>query len=265
MSYRRKYITPKIRQLKKKKRFFQKPIFWLALVSAIFAMAAVYFYLFFPKSQVVKLQVLGTDTLKTAAIETVAWAGIQRSILGISSASIFPVSKKDIQYRILEAFPSIKTVTVEKPSLDSVVVKISERAPIGVFCKNPQECFFIDGEGIIFHPLNATPADVLVLKPGQKSNASVGQRAVDGKIVQGVLATEEILRNNFQVATYEAVIANPVIITTSEQWKVYLDPTADMNLQLLKLKALLTDEIPPYTRKKLQYIYLQYKDRAYYK
>jgi hypothetical protein len=36
-------------------------------------------------------------------------------------------------------------------------------------------------------------------------------------------------------------------------------------LQIKKMDALLQTEIPPDARKKLQYIYLQYKDRAYYK
>ena len=69
----------------------------------------------------------------------------------------------------------------------------------------------------------------------------------------------------FQIYIKEAFVSNPLILKTSESWKLYVDPDGDIQSQITKMKLLLKDQITPAVRQNLQYIYLQYKDRAYYK
>lgn len=274
MNYRHKHIKPKIHQLRRKKRFFKRPIFWIALLAVILAVGLAYFYLFFPKVQVLHVQVSGNQALENKDIEVAAWSAINKKVLGMETASIFSVNKRKLQASVLAAFPSLREVVVQKQFFNGVALKVTERVPIGVFCRNQQECFFIDREGVIFSAqggsasggdplLSGAPRDVLILTGD--SQVSLGQGAVEKNIVEGILAIEENLRINFQVNVQEAVIANPLIIKTSERWQLHIDPAANINLQISKLNALLADEISPSSRKQLKYIYLQYKDRAYYK
>lgn len=263
MNYRHKHIKPKIHQLRKKRKFFQKPIFWIALLAVVLAAGLTYFYYFFPNVQVLQVQVSGNEALSGKDIEAVAWSAINKKVLAIETASIFSVNKKKLQTSALMAFPSLSAVVVEKRYFNNVQLKVTERAPIGVFCGAQRECFFIDREGVIFDPIDGPLQDVLILRGGNQAMA--GQAAVEKNIVEGVLAIKESLRNNFQVNVSEVLLSNPLIIKTSEGWQLHIDPGADINLQISKLHSLLTNEIQPGARKKLNYIYLQYKDRAYYK
>lgn len=263
MSYRQKHITPKIRQLRRKKRLFQSRWFWFVVLAVILAVVMAYFYFFSPKVQVLQVEVMGNEALDVKEIETVAWAKISRQVLGMESASIFGFSKKKLQDHVREAFPALEKVSVQKHFFGRVSVIVAERAPVGVFCGNKQsECFFIDLAGIAFDPVAPAPQDVIIFRG--ETEAQAGRMVVERDIVEGVLAVAKNLKNSLQIDVIEAAVSRPLIIKTSERWKMYFDPSADMNAQISRMNALL-NEITPASRKRLQYIYLQYKDRAYYK
>src|SRR3989338_7133130 len=242
--YKKRHINPKIRNLRPKKRFWKKPLFWIVL-TAILIIAILWFALFYSKFQIKNIEIFGNEKVKTEDIQQNAFANLNKKILttgflNISSRSVFVVDTNNI-------------------------LKIKERQPVSVFCQSADNCFLIDQNGVIFQKRQSTSSDMVITKEQSDKNIFAGENIIDKKIMDAILKVQNNLKNNLQVNVKEAFVSNPLIFTTSENWKIYFDPTENMDAQIIKMDALLKDQITPDARKKLQYIYLQYKDRAYYK
>ncbi len=281
MGYRKKHIKPKIRKLRKPKNPLKRPWFWILLLACILIGGAIYGVFFWQEFQVSGIKVSGNETIGSQSVENIAWSDINKNtfttgFLNIPSKNIFLINTDNVAGDILRAFPIIGSVKVEKSFPHNIVVTITERTPDAVFCQNvtqtlsqpqsPDGCFLVDSNGVIYQNATTLPSGMVILSDGSTSNAvAVGQNVVSKNIVVAVASIQKDLSDNFQINVTQALVSNPLVITTSEGWKVYFDPTSDINLQITKLNALLSDQISATARKTLQYIYLQYQDRAYYK
>ncbi len=262
MNYKRKHIKPKIRSLKKKKRLIQRPWFWIVFLALIVIGSIFYFIFFFPKFQVTNIDISGNEKIKSSDIEDIVWLDLNKNIF---SKSIFIIDTKNLVNDILNKFPIIEDIKVEKKWPQDIILKIKERKPFAVFCENPDSCYFMDYSGIIFEKLQNHSQDIIILRKSEDGEVFLGKNVIEKNIIDMIYNVEKNLRDNFQIDIKEVFVSNPLIFKTSENWQIYFDPSSDINLQITKMNILLKDEIPVNTRKNIQYIYLQYKDRAYYK
>jgi len=265
VSYRGKHIHPKIRGLKKKKRFFQNPIFWWLMLFAILIFGAVYVLLFMPSFQVEKINILGNEKIKNHDLEAITTKDINKKIFGIFYKSIFMVNPSLITKHLLAALPGVENAAVQKSLPQTITVRIKERVAYATFCQQENTCFLIDANGIIFEPLEHTADGQMVIKVSSDATFLLGQQAVAKDIMDSIVKIQENLKNNAKVDSSKVLVGNPLVVTTGESWRIYFNPASDIDLQITKMNLLLNGEIPVATRTKLQYIYLQYKDRVYYK
>ncbi len=284
MSYRRKHINPKIRILKNKKNFFKNPILWIFL-GFLMIIVILYFLLFFPGFQIERINMSGNEKVTSRDIENITWSDINRKIFTIGNfqiltKSIFIVDTENLIKDILNKFPDIENVELQKKIPHDIILKIKERKPYAALCQssltnisdgqtnenNPDKCFLLDENGIIFEKLENIPQDMIIMhqEAGSKEVA-IGENIVKKNIVDIIFKVKKSLKNNFQINIKEVFISNPLIFQTNENWQIYFDTNSDIDMQITKMNVLLRDEIPVNARKNLQYIYLQYKDRAYYK
>ncbi len=261
MKYRKPY------SIKKHKKFYQSSWFWLAFLGLSLALGITYLLLFLPNIQITHLEISGNQKVATQDIEALVQKEIDQRIIGFSSKSIFLVNSKTISQKLLAGFPSLESAEVKKGYFSKLTIYITERKPFAIFCKTGSDCFSIDKNGIIFQLTDSSPKNMMVLShdPADVKKLEFGQTVIAKNIMEGIINIQDDLKKNFQIDIKEIMVSNPLIITTFENWKVYIDPLADINLQIAKMRKLLTDEISPSARKKLQYIYLQYQDRAYFK
>jgi len=269
MHYRQKHINPKIRNLRPKQIFFKKPLFWV-IFTGIVLLAILYFALFWQKLQIQEIQILGNEKIQTEEIKNIAQTQISRKLFNaglfsVSSKSILTLDKKGLTQNIFTLFPGIKEVVVEKKYPQSVILTVKERKPFAAFCQSLEECFLMDEEGVIFEVLQYIPEGMFIISSTDDKEIALGQTVIEKNIIKSVAKIKEDLENNFQLGIGEVLVSSPLIVKTSENWRIYFDKDLDMNAQIAKMNALLKDEIPQGTRKNLEYIYLQYKDRAYYK
>lgn len=262
MSYRKKHITPKIRNLRPRKNILKMRLFWYAVFIMLLLSIIVYFILFDSRFKVSSIEISGNDKIKSADIEGL--------ILLKASGRIFLINRNILAGKILNKFPIIKTAEIQKKFPDSIIIKVQERKPFAVFCQknsmSTEACFFIDDNGVIFEPIERVSKDAVVITMEATSKEFfVGENAISKNMIGIVSNVQDTLKNNFQIDIKEVFVSNPLIIKTSENWQMYLDPDSDITLQITKMNALLTDKIPLSARKNMQYLYLQYKDRAYYK
>jgi len=257
--------------MRPKKKFWQRQVFWFALFFLLMACAGAYFILFLPDIQVENIQVSGNHTIHAEAIEGIAKKSIRKNLfpaglITITSESMVVVNTAELEQLIAEAFPSIKEVRVRKKWPRGIIIEIVEREAVALFCEETDGsvCFHMDEEGVIFQ--EAQPDGSLpVIRKAKDAPAQEGNRAVQTQTMGAIITIANLLKEQFQVAITEVLVSNPIVISASEGWKLYLDPDEPAAAQAAKLQTLLASQIPPQARKQLQYIYLQYKDRAYYK
>ncbi len=265
MPQRYNYRKQKIRSLRKRRKFYQFRSFWVLLLCLVLGGVVAYFALFFSKVQVRQVEITGNQKVATQDVETLAWKNINNSILWFSTQSIFLEDPNALKANMLEQFPQIEDVKIQKKYFSSISIAITERQPFALFCELPANCFSIDKNGIIFEKTPPTPDSLIITSGHDQLELFEGKHVIETKTIQAIAEVKDSLKQHFNIDLKEALAANPLVFKTSEQWKAYFDPAADIGLQITKMNLLLKDDIPESARKKLQYIYLQYKDRAYYK
>lgn len=266
MSYRKNHIQPQIRKLRKHRSIFKMRWFWVAVLMAAMVIVMVCLVLFLPVLQVTVISISGNEKVQVPDIENIIWDDINK--LPGSSRSILLVNTGKLATDVMAAFPDAESVAVQKRLFHAITVSIKERTAVAVFCSQrvAVTCFLIDDNGVIFSPLQNPPQDLMTINNESiGKTVAIGKQAVDKDMMEAVLKIQKILKNNFQVDIKKMQNGNPLVVTTGETWDIYFNPDGDLNLQITKMNALLKDQITPAARKNLQYIYLQYSDRAYYR
>ena len=167
---------------------------------------------------------------------------------------------------MLSEFPDIKEVKIHKKFPDAINIIIVERDQFAVFCASGSQCFSIDDNGVIFENFAGDLSNNLILEePADGLAFPLGQNVIDKNIIDEIKKVNQSLKDNFQIRVDRVVIADYLEFKTAEGWSAYFNASSDIQLQISELNALLKGEISEEKRKSLEYIYLQYKDRAYYK
>jgi cell division septal protein FtsQ len=272
MSYRERHIKNKIHGARPQKSIFKKLWFWILILIMVIALASGYFLFFYPYFQLKNIVISGNDKVKTEDLQALAWKDSNTSLLNfwnikIGTESIFLINDNKINKDILEKFPAIGQLKINKTLPQTLILGVTERKPLGVYCTQVQQCFLIDNNGIIFEPLAATPVDATIVRQTvENSNIFTGEGVVAQNIISAIAQIQKNLKDNFQINLKQALITSPVRlnIDTGENWQIYFDltPGSDINSQLTELTLLLNGGISKDTQKNLRYIDLRPKDRA---
>lgn len=270
MSFRKRHVKNKISRIKPRKSIFLRLWFWIIILILLIICSFAYFFLFYPGIQVKNIIISGNEKVKAQDLQKLVLNNADTGLvdfgwLRITSRSIFLINSESLDKEILEKFPIIEKVSINKNLPETLILGITERKPIGVYCSN--ECFLIDQNGIAFEGLVILPEYLAIVRQtGENGNVFTGENVIQRNIMEAIYKIEKDLKDNFQIDVKEALITSPIRlnIETSENWQIYFDisPDFDINLQLTKLNLLLTGEISPENRKNLRYINLIPKDKA---
>jgi len=217
--------------------------------------------MFFPTFQVSSVTVQGTSTILQKELEDFAINTVRRTfIAGIASSSIFLTGSEKIAHTLKKEYPGIESVEVKKKLPNALELQVVQRKAFAALCKSTTKCSLVDRSGFMFETVQANdvPEDLIIL--GGKAEAPI-----DTKIMDAVALVTSALSDGFQIKVKKVSLGNPLVFTTNEGWQLYVDPKTDVKMQMTKLSALLTKELPKEQRRKIHYIYLQYKDKAYFK
>lgn len=216
-----------------------------------------YILLFWQGLQIKNINITGANIVSTQELESLV---LEKSV-SLGTKNILLANTSKIAGDILQNYPPIKSVEVKKVYPDSISVSVTERKQEAVACQD-QNCFSVDGDGVAFM-LAQNNDGVLQITGGNQPVP--GKKIVEKPVMDTVIALRSDLQNNFQISLGRVQIGNPLTAITHEGWRVQIDPTGDTKIQLAKMDSLLKGEITADQRKKMQYLYLQYQDRAYYK
>ncbi|MGH7239655.1 MAG: cell division protein FtsQ/DivIB, partial [Candidatus Saccharimonadales bacterium] len=271
MSYRKHHIGPKIRHLKRKRKpLFRRPWFWTLILAVLVGLGFGYWALFSRATAAADIQVSGNKEVSTQSIMAAAQQSVRTQLfrlgpIAIFSNSIFLVNSGNVYVSVMRVSPLIAGVTVQKHLSHTVTIAVRERSAAATFCSSNNQCFDIDSTGVVFEPLSEAPQGAMIIRQDAgTTGVTVGQNALSSVIMSAIAQVQKNLADNFQITVNDVLVSDNLVFDTSEGWKAYVDPKTSIPVQLNKLDTLLQGQIPQDARKHLQYIYLQYPDRAYY-
>jgi len=272
MSYRKKHIKSKISRTRPKKSVLKKPWFWGVVLFLAVLLTGFYFAIFYSGFQLKNIVVSGNVKINTQDLQNIVFDYSNTGLIDwgsfkVVSRSIFLVNKEKISSDILKKFPAIEKLTINKKLPQTIILGITERKPLGVFCDSKERCFLIDQNGIIFDPLSVAPVNVTIVRQTvENGQVFTGEQVVNQNIINAIYDIQKAIKDDLHIDIKEALIASPerLNVTTSANWRAYFDLSsgADINLQITKLSSLLSGGIPVDDLKNLKYIDLRPNDRA---
>jgi len=268
-SYRKPY------RVKRKKSIFLNRLLWLGALF-FFIISAIFYFLFFLEVfQVEKIIVTGEKKVAKEDLGLLVGEKLERKILFFKTKSIFAVDTQNIKKDILNSFPNISEVEISRGFPDALNIVVVERLGLTIWCQEEQ-CFLLDGEGVIFDPVRndipdgveEIPQKVRIIDRQQNINSlKLGDKVIEKEKLNQILDIESKLRDNLKIplTALEIISEERLNIETFEGWKIYFNSEGDIGWQLTKLRAVLEEEILPENRKNLEYIDLRFGNLAPYR
>jgi hypothetical protein len=206
-----------------------------------------------------KILIYGNKKLSSKEIES-----------SINSANVLLLTTAGIENNLLEKFPQIAQVKIEKSIFKrTIVVNIIERESLGIICKeDTANCFYVDKEGVIFESAPKTSGSlVLLIKDFSSEEFIIGKKVFAEQIISSIIEIRESLGSstNIKINWFENRINPPkeLKVVTSKGWYILFDTDRDIKKQLSILKTALSEKIK--TTDNLEYVDLRIENRIYYK
>lgn len=220
---------------------------------------------FAPFFQISSIDIQGAERAPRDQIESRTRTLSEKSYGFLRTRSIALVSTRAIAKTLLEEFPEIETIAVSRDLPRSLALTIQERAPRLLVCEE-SACVVVDIKGIAFAQKET---DNLPRVAMPQAELIQGTRVLSPDIVSFLLKTSDELKldtdAHMPAVAFTMREEERIEVDTREGWAIVISPTADFSWQFSKLKAVLSKQISPAKRRRLEYIDLRFGDRAFIK
>ena len=295
---KRQYLR-KPHRYKRKKTIFSNRFFWLGVLAIIISSGLFYVISFSSWFQIDEIEIKGNKKVPEQAIQELIRPHIEQQIIfwemseserfgismseserfGISTKSIFLVNLKELEKNILNEFPLIANVEIERKFPKTIRIVIEERTAVAVWCQvlsfqQPEQeeknCFLLDKQGKIFQrekQIQSLPNLPKIIDRENKPIFGLGDKVIREKKLFQILDTLSVLELEIKIPIkkVEIISVHKLTFKTLENWEIYFNLQADIEWQLTKLKAVLEEKIPLEKRPDLMYIELRFEDFASFK
>jgi len=253
-------------RIKRKKSLFKNRFFWLGILTLVIVVAFFYLLFFSEIFQVKKVIITGEEKVSKEELKLLIEKKLEKKIFFFKTKSIFLVNLNEIKRDILNDFPQIAEIEINRGFPVALNVVVVERLGLASWCQG-EVCFLLDNEGVIFEEMLSGMDLIKITDRQDRSSFILGEKVIEKTLLSQILETERKLKEDLKIQLQEVSIASEerLNIKTSEGWEIYLNPQKDIVWQLTKLEAALEEEIPPEKRKNLEYIELRFGNFAPYK
>jgi len=288
----RKY-QPKRRYRKRRKSVLKSRIFWDSLLGLLL-FSLIFYFLFF--TEVFKIK-----KIKILCQEIALKKDIGSFLIAEQDHNFFLVNSEKIENEILEKYPEIEWIKLRKIFPDGLTLEVKQKAAVALFCYSDtslEDCFLIDGKGIIFEKSSLVddsrdsssrdsnsqvtgfqgisflnPEAILIkifsnneIDVTSDNTGNLGKQVIDREKMNQILKINNELRKNLNIEAEKFLLKENkrLNVVTGEGWEIYFDLREDIDFALTKLRLLLEKEIPPGDREGLEYIDLRFS-KVYYK
>jgi len=258
-------------RFKRKKSFFKSRFFGISILLLVIIGGLVYLFVFSSVFQVEQVKVFGSfpppySKISEQDIQSLISNEVGNRFLSFSSRTIFLVDLDRIDKLILEEFPQIKQVKLQRDLPHILTAEIEWRKAVAVFCYN-QQYFLMDGEGVVFEEsIEPEPLQLFIRDLNLTGELKLGEEVISPELLSRLLQIKSELNESLKISIQEisVVSGKRLNVRTSEGWDIYFNPSNNLDWQFTELDLLLKKEISPERRETLEYIDLRF-ERAYYK
>ena len=260
MGHRYKKFYKKKKKTKLILLMLKSRFFWLALSVLTVGVALFYFSVFSSFFQIKKIKVSGNEKVAADDIKNAVSNNVGRRIIFFDTKSIFLADFEKAKKILLKSFPKISQVKLKRKLFNTLLVRVEERRPVAVFCRD-NDCFLIDGKGVIFEKALEPYSGLEIRRTSQIAELNLGARAVEEEKMSRILEIKAKMEDNFGISLKKILILSDtkLNVETEEGWEIYFNPEKDLNWQITELSAILKKELfSPNKRKNLKYIDLRF-------
>jgi len=261
---RRNYKKP--HRAKKKKSLFAKAAFWRSAFFVVAIGGTVWLVCFSPALEVKEINVAGTEKINGEDCADFIQEEVNKKIAFFDSKSILLLNLDQTKKELMEKFPQIQDIKIERKFPSKIYASIEERRGVAVFVDGNQKKYLVDSDGITFEEVGQDVPDLVQIIESRQQDLAVGSEAIKKDLLVNILRMKGDVQSVARIRVSAAVIATPerINLQTDEGWYIYFNPIKDVDSQLLKLGAVLADESFKAKRENLEYVDIRFT-RVYLK
>lgn len=238
-------------RFKKRKKIYQRKIFWRVIFLFLFLVLVFDFFAFSPLFELKKIEFKGNENLNLKLLET--------EILVDTKGKIF-FNSRNLEEKILKKFPEIEAIKISK-SFQKIIVKLKERKPIFNFVEG-EKFFLISEDGVLFK--KGKKEDLIEIGK-EKYNAKFGERVFSKEEIEKMLEILEKIKE-FSPKKIKFIDSEKVSFLTGDELEIYFSLEKPIDWQITKLKTLIEKEFSSKEElKNLEYIDLRFGNFATFK
>lgn len=250
----------------RRKRFFLRILFFFTLILILTAGAI--WSLYIPKLRIQKISVEGAEILSVERITSNISEFLKgRYLWLIPKDNIFIASKKEINRNLLNNFPRIKEILLNKNFPNNLSIKIKERRSEALLCKKESdECVYTDEDGFVFEKAPYFSGEIFLKFFDERDvKSSVFDKLLLVEQFKGLIDFKNyISRENIKISSINLKKDGIYELQTSEGLVILLNERNDFRLAFENLKTALDSSIKE-NQKNLEYIDLRFGNKVFYK
>lgn len=225
-----------------------------------------WFLCFSPVFEVKMVSVSGDGELKNSECQKLLEDLAEKKIGLMSSKSIFLFDLDKANKEILEKFPQIQNISIQRKFPGEIYASLQERKPAAVFDWRGQKFFNIDETGVIFEEAGGPDDFFIISRNNESEDVKLGSRVFDTAFLVKILRLKTDIESKLPVRVARGLVVTDerVNFKTTEGWEIFVNPQKDMDWQFAKLEAVVNEESFTEKRTDLEYIDLRFT-RVYLK
>lgn len=181
--------------------------------------------------------------------------------------NILFLNKTELQTTLIAAYGTDK-IEIKKSLPHTLRVVVADPGASTVFVTRGKS-YTLDVNGNIVGPTNHQAPDALIIYDTGATLGTTGAEAVPREFLQFLAALSR--HNDFSGYTIQYALsptksdASSVTIATNKGFRILIDPTADIDEQLARMKRIIAQVVTPAKIASLDYIDLRFKEKVFYK
>lgn len=260
----RRQILEASRKRKEKKRNLK--IILACFLFVLFVVGAVSLF-YISKFRIKEITITGNEIVEKEKILSLAQESIKGKIFYIfPKDNIFLISKDEIKNSLLNNFLRIKSVSVFKDLPNTLLVKIEERNPVSLYCKE-NNCAFINEDGLVFEeaPFFSGSLFVKFFDEREGNNFLVKKQILETEQYKNLIEFCRLaLRDDIRISEITLKKEGLYQLNTTEGWYIMFNERNQLDIAIENLRITLENQIKD-ERSSLEYIDLRLENKVFYK
>lgn len=244
-----------------KRRNFKRRIIFFVVIVALFSSGGIYALFFSPWLEIKFITIRGNEMIDSKDVHEKAQTLVTAEGILNSQKNVFFLDIERLQSELLAAFPIFSSVALERNPPHEVVVTVTERAPIGIWCFDQgRDCSFFDSDGVVWG--KALPsAGSLLLSVNDKNQRTIIPEQLLSTVRDIHKLLPQIGVNILKIETRYG-LPEDITVKTQNGWDIFMTMDFPVSDQVENLKIILDSQGDSFNP---GYIDLRIEGRGYYR